>query len=51
MTKTAPGPIPPSVLSITAKVSPLTSPFLLSSQRILVKEKIMLVLTVRFFGS
>ena len=43
--------IPLSVLSITAKVSPLTSPSLVSSQRIPVEEKIMLVLMVRLVGS
>ena len=42
---------PPSVLFIMAKVSPLTSPFLVSSWRILVEESIMLVLTVRLVGS
>ena len=43
--------IPSSVLFITAKVSLLTSPFLVSNKRILAKERTMLVLTVRLVGS
>ena len=42
---------PPSVLYITAKDSPLIFHFLVSSQRIQVVAKIMLVLTVRRVGS